>query len=94
MLLRTHEVYVDKIQKIYTMEQNMKYVWLGLKILCYSFLAILLVLQFLAFLGSSNTKDFLIRGSILLVVGLYFAIKWQKKNRKADASTEDKLENS
>lgn len=72
----------------------MKYVWLALKVIGYSFLAILLVLQIIAFGASNTTKDFIIRGSILLVVGLYFAIKWQKRNKPKDTSVEDKPENS
>jgi len=71
----------------------MKYVWLGLKVIGYSFLAILLVLQIIAFGASSTTKDFIIRGSILLVVGLYFAIKWQKRNKPKDTAIQDKPDN-
>ncbi len=71
----------------------MKYVWLGLKVIGYSFLAILLVIQIIAFGASSTTKDFIIRGLILLVVGLYFAIKWQKRNRAKDTAIQDKPDN-
>jgi len=73
---------------------DMKYIWLALKFIGYSFLAILLVLQIISFGASSTTKDFIFRGSILFVVGLYFAIKWQRKNKPKDTAIEDKSENS
>ncbi len=55
----------------------MKYLLKALKYFGYAFLSILFALQMISFFISPD----LIRGSILLVVGMYFANKWQKKNR-------------
>jgi L-lactate permease len=56
---------------------NMKYILMALKYIGYAILSILLALQVISFVSS---PDF-IRGFILLVAGMYFANKWQKKNR-------------
>ena len=55
----------------------MKYILKPLKYIGYAILSILLALQVISFVSS---PDF-IRGFILLVAGMYFANKWQKKNR-------------
>lgn len=70
----------------------MKYVWLLLKIVGYLILAFLLFAQIIAFASSSNLNELLIRGSILLAVGLFFAIKWQKSRKPKDESTQDRPE--
>jgi len=67
-----------------------KYIWFFLKAVGYLVFAFFLCIQIIAFGSSSNTKEFFIRGSILLAVGLFFAIKWQRRNKPADAENEDK----
>jgi L-lactate permease len=62
---------------ILSYRDNMKYLLKALKYIGYAILSILLALQVISFVSS---PDF-IRGFILLVAGMYFANKWQKKNR-------------
>jgi uncharacterized membrane protein len=71
----------------------MKYVWIALKVIGYSVLAILLLFQIIGLLASSSIMEFIGRGSILLVVGLFFAIKWQRRNKPKDTATQDKPDN-
>ena len=71
----------------------MKYIGLIIKYFVYACLLLLLLFQIIAFLTSSNLKEYFFRGGILFVVGMYFAIKWQKKNRiKEEETVEEKKE--
>ncbi len=67
----------------------MNYFWVFLKFVGYAILAFFLFVQIIAFGASTNTQEFLIRGSILLVVGLYLAIKWQRRNKLSDESHDE-----
>lgn len=67
----------------------MKYLKIAIKYCVYACLLLLLLFQIIAFLTSSNLKEYFFRGGILFVVGMYFAIKWQKKNRKIEEITEE-----
>ena len=67
----------------------MKYLKIAIKYCVYACLLLLLLFQIIAFLTSSNLKEYFFRGGILFVVGMYFVIKWQKKNRKIEEITEE-----
>lgn len=68
---------------------NMEHILNALKYGGYAILSLLLALQIISFI---NSPDF-IRGFILLVVGIHFANKWQKKNRpQEEIFTDEKKE--
>jgi hypothetical protein len=67
----------------------MKYLKIAIKYCVYACLLLLLLFQIIAFLTSSNLKEYFFRGGILFVIGMYFAIKWQKKNRKIEEITKE-----
>lgn len=65
----------------------MKYLILVGKLFGYSVLVLLFVIQTIAFASSSNLREVLIRGGMMLVIGGFLAIKLQRKLRKPDSST-------
>ena len=64
----------------------MKIIKIILKLFGYSLLGILVSTQILATLMATSLIERLMRAVFILAIGMYFAVKWQKKNRKDDNS--------
>jgi hypothetical protein len=60
----------------------MKYLKIVLYVIGYTILLILIAGQILGILGSTNPSVIIGKSSLILAVGLFFAIKWQRKKRK------------
>jgi hypothetical protein len=62
----------------------MKIIKIILKLFGYSLLGVIIFGQILLILSATSLIERLTRAVFILAVGMYFAIKWQKKNRKED----------
>jgi len=56
----------------------------SLKIIGYLVLVVLLLIQLLAILGATNLTESLLRIGVVFAILLFFAIRWQKRNKKTD----------
>lgn len=62
----------------------MKAIWFIIKFFGYGLIVIILLAQLLTIMGARNYVEIFARIGLILVIGLFFAIRWQKKNKKTD----------
>jgi glucan phosphoethanolaminetransferase (alkaline phosphatase superfamily) len=67
----------------------MNYLKLLVKVIGYSVLILLGLVQVLAIASAPTLKESLWRILLLLVVCLFFAIKWQRRNKPTDQQSID-----
>lgn len=62
----------------------MKYFKIALLVLGYAILGLIVLAQLLSIAVSQSTKETLIRLVFVFAIAMFFAIRWQKRNKRKD----------